>query len=284
VSADGLNLTVAARAENLAVVRQALAGFAEALGFGDNLVADLKTIATEACMNVVVHAYRNGDPGPLQVLADRSPDGLQIVVRDEGTGFQPRPADPDETSLRLGLPLIALLSDGFELRGGPGLGTELRIRLSADRSPEEEQVEVEKSAPETVGTMMEVEAGSLVRPVVARVISALAARADFSIDRISDTVLIGDAVSAHDASDFRDRRVGIEILDGDGRLDVRIGPLVDGGSERILKQLEMPGGASLRKLATAVSVRREESPSGEGLAEYLVVAIDREVKAGTRAD
>ena len=50
------------------------------------------------------------------------------------------------------------------------------------------------------------------------------------VPRLADTVLIGDAVSAHDAADFSGGTVGVEILDGDGRLDVRIGPLVAGGS------------------------------------------------------
>jgi hypothetical protein len=85
-------------------------------------------------------------------------------------------------------------------------------------------------------------------------------------------MLLGDAVSAHDASVFEGGAVGLEILDGDGRLDVRIGPLVEGGSERILEGLELPGGASLRKLANEVEVKRGE---GSDEQEYLRVVIDR---------
>ena len=33
-------------------------------------VADLKTVVTEACTNVIIHAYRGDDgPGPLEVAA-----------------------------------------------------------------------------------------------------------------------------------------------------------------------------------------------------------------------
>jgi hypothetical protein len=67
--------------------------------------------------------------------------------------------------------------------------------------------------------------------------------------------------------------VGLEILDGDGRLDVRIGPLVAGGSERILEGLDLPGGASLRKLADEVEVRRESDDGAEK--EFLRVVIER---------
>ena len=46
-----------ARAENVAVVRHALAGLAEEIGMDEAGIADLKTVVTEACMNVVAHAY-----------------------------------------------------------------------------------------------------------------------------------------------------------------------------------------------------------------------------------
>jgi hypothetical protein len=124
--------------------------------------------------------------------------------------------------------------------------------------------------------VMSIDAGEYVQPVLARVIGAIAARADFSIDRLSDAVLIGDAVSAHDVGDFHEETVGIEILDGDGRLDVQIGPLNEGGSDRIIRELEIPGGGSLRHLASGISVKRAGiRPSGED-AEYLVLEIHGE--------
>lgn len=271
---QGLRLTIAALPENLAVVRQALAGFAEAMGFDDDAIASLKTIATEGCMNAIVHAYPGDKEGPIEVTAHPRDEGLEVVVRDQGEGFQPRPADPDEPSMRIGLPLIAALSDGFEIRGGPGGGTELRMRLNFESSNGDGEREAAAAA-ETVGTRMTIAPGEYARPVLSRVIGALATRLDFSIDALSDTVLLGDAVVAHDAADFLDRRVGIELVDGDGRLDVRIGPLVDGGSERILEGLEIPGVGSLRKLASEVKVTRAPSrPSDEEEAEYLLVVID----------
>ncbi len=52
-------------------------------------IADLKTVVTEACMNVVVHAYQ-GEPGPLNVEAEPDADGLTVVVRDPGVGIRPQ--------------------------------------------------------------------------------------------------------------------------------------------------------------------------------------------------
>ena len=272
MSGGGLRLRVAALPENLAVVRQAVAGFAEGAGFDEGAISDLKTIATEACMNAVVHAYPEGEPGPIEVTADVRSDDLEVVVRDIGTGFQPRPMDPGEDSLRIGLPLIAALSDGFEISGGPGGGTEVKMRLDYERAANGDRPEERIEAPDTVGTMMTIPPGELARPVLSRVIGALAARADFSIDRLSDTVLLSDAVSSHDPSDFQDGTAQITILDSEGTLDVLIGPLVKGASQRILEGVELPGGNSLRKLASEVEI--SERPDEEGGGEFLRVVIE----------
>jgi serine/threonine-protein kinase RsbW len=126
-------LTMPARPEGVGVVRQALAGMADALDFDASVLADMKMAVTEACTNVVVHAYEE-DAGVLEVemLADEA--GLTIVVRDHGTGIQPRPARLEPPALGLGLPLIAALSDSFELRGSAGHGTEVRMTFAYARA------------------------------------------------------------------------------------------------------------------------------------------------------
>ena len=126
------------------------------------------------------------------------------------------------------------------------------------------------SPPATVGTVMTVAPGELARGVLSRVISALA-----DARRLLDRPAFGHGAARRRGVrprrvGVRGRRRGLEILDGDGRLDVRIGPLVEGGSDRILEALELPGGASLRKLANEVEVKR-----GGGEQEYLRVVIDR---------
>ena len=90
-------------------------------------IADLKTVVTEACMNVVAHAYA-GEPGPLTIEANPDADGLTIVVRDQGRGIRPQ-ADVNASSLRLGLSLIAALSSSFAISGGLDRGTEVSMRV-----------------------------------------------------------------------------------------------------------------------------------------------------------
>jgi serine/threonine-protein kinase RsbW len=121
-----LELTLPARPENVAVVRHALGGFGDALDVPDQALADIKLAVTEACTNVVVHAYPDGE-GPLGVSAWVRDEQLTVVVHDEGRGMLPR---PDSPGLGLGLPLIATLADTLELGSGNGERTEVRMTFS----------------------------------------------------------------------------------------------------------------------------------------------------------
>jgi serine/threonine-protein kinase RsbW len=125
--APDVRLTLPARAEGVAVVRQALAGMADALAFDQAVLADMKMAVSEACTNVVVHAYEDDD-GMLEVDMMADEVGLTIRVRDHGAGIRPQAGRSHEgPALGLGLPLIAALTDAFELRGGTGQGTEVRM-------------------------------------------------------------------------------------------------------------------------------------------------------------
>ena len=264
-----LRLTLPATAENVMVVRQAVAGLGEALGLSGPRIADLKTVVTEACNNVVLHAYED-DSGPLEVTAEPGQGELEIVIADEGKGFRPR-ANASGPSLGLGLPLIAALSDSFEISGGTGQGSRTTIRFGY-APPELSNNGTRTDVPEELE--MAITPGAIVKPVLARVIGALAARAEFSVDRLADTVLLGDAVSSSDEGDYADGRVGISIKDGAGTLDVRVGPLVEGAGERLLAEMELPGHGSLRSLASTMEVAKGETPAGES-AEFLVFEVTR---------
>lgn len=123
-----VRLTMPARPEGVGVVRQALAGVADALDIEAAILADMKMAVTEAATNVVVHAYDEDEEGVLDVEIHAGEDGLTIVVRDHGAGLSPAAPRRDTPALGLGLPLIAALSDAFELKTA-GEGTEVRMRF-----------------------------------------------------------------------------------------------------------------------------------------------------------
>ncbi len=266
-----LHLVLPARPENVIVVRQAVSGLGEALAVPGRRIDDLKTVVTEACNNVVLHAY-DADGGPLELTARAGEEEIELEVRDHGRGFQPSTGVDDEPSLGLGLPLIASLSDSFEIRGTAGEGTCMTMRFALTEAGAESGNGAPPLKP-AEELAMEITSGSAARPVLARVIGALAARAEFSVERLADTVLLGDAVSAHQADDFSHGRLEIAIRDGDGTLDVRVGPLIEGGGERILAQMEIPGGGgSLRGLARTMEVTKGETADGRK-AEFLVFEV-----------
>lgn len=262
-------MSLPANAENVAVVRHALAGLAESIGMDEPGIADLKTVVTEACMNVVVHAYPDGQPGPLEVEARPEHDGLTVAVRDHGMGIRPR-TDGERSSLRLGLTLIAALSSSFEIKGGFDRGTEIRMHVPLSAREREDEEKVASSdipgRPET--TDLRVGPPALLAPILSRALTSLAARHDVTVDRISDTMLLSDAISAGAPHGFPDGHVCLSILDGPEGVELRVGPMEAGGGEGLRQSLEMPAvGGSLESLADELRVESD----GDG--EYLVVGI-----------
>lgn len=119
-----LELSVPAQAENIPLVRHAVAGFLDGHGIGGEQASDMLLAVTEACTNVVQHAYRDGsvERAEIEVWAELSDAIVTITVRDQGGGFAPR---VDSPGLGLGLPVIAALTTTVEIRPTPPSGTEV---------------------------------------------------------------------------------------------------------------------------------------------------------------
>lgn len=122
-----VELTLAARAENIAVVRHAFGGLGDAFAMSESKLSDIRLAVTEACANVVVHAYPDGHEGPMEVLASIDEQELIVVVRDWGGGIRPR---PDSPGLGLGLSLIAALTDNVQLGHDDEDHTEVRMTFA----------------------------------------------------------------------------------------------------------------------------------------------------------
>jgi serine/threonine-protein kinase RsbW len=263
----GLQMLLPARAENVVVVRHALAGLAEEIGMDEPGIADLKTVVTEACMNVVAHAY-GGDPGPLTVEAIPDADGLTVVVRDEGRGIRPQ-ADVESPSLRLGLSLIAALSSSFAISGGLDRGTEVSMRVPLRGGGTDGVADsVEIRPVPTRRTEVLAHSPELLAPVLASIVGALAARRDLSVERMSDAVLVTDAIAAAAPSRFTDGRVRLGLEDEEGGIQLRLGPMDAGAAEQIREDLRLPEvGGSLEALVDELNV--ESSDDGE----YLLLSF-----------
>jgi serine/threonine-protein kinase RsbW len=125
-----LDLTLPARPESVTVARQAVSGLADALAWDAAFVADLKIAVSEACSNVVAHAYPDDDsaPGPIFLRAWVEDTTLTLRVADEGRGITPTISKG--AGLGLGLPLMAALSDEVQVRSGADGATEVTMTFT----------------------------------------------------------------------------------------------------------------------------------------------------------
>lgn len=128
-AATSLSLKLAAEPQNVRQARDEAATYAEGLGLDSAGVEELKTIVSEACSNIVRHAYpEDAEERPMEVAMDRTDSELTVTVRDSGTGIRP-PTGDRPSSLRLGFILMGSLANFMQLRTGKDRGTELLLKV-----------------------------------------------------------------------------------------------------------------------------------------------------------
>jgi hypothetical protein len=168
------------------------------------------------------------------------------------------------------LTLIAALSKSFEIKGGVDRGTEIRMHLPL-RAPDDggppERAPASFPVPADE-TEMRVGHPDLVAPILSRALGAFAARREITVDRLSDAMLLSDAISAGAARGFEDGHVSLSIADREEGVELRVGPMKDGAAEQLRASLALPElGGSLETLADEVRVEQ-----GDG-GDFLVVGI-----------
>jgi anti-sigma regulatory factor (Ser/Thr protein kinase) len=235
-------------AENVAMVRHVITGIADSVNLPERLTDDIKTAVSEACANVVLHAYR-GEPGPLGVTIGVDDSGLTVIVRDRGEGIKPRRGNEEQRVRGVGLSLIQTLTDSVEFRGAPREGTEVRMNFLLDpdaaSGAREDGSALSEEALEELppsleaGTVVEVSPGQLAAPVLASVIAVLAARASFSVERLADAQLVTDTIAAHSDGMLAGPYLTMGIDSGDDELDMRLGPLQSGDAMRLVGATEV---------------------------------------------
>jgi hypothetical protein len=117
-------------------------------------------------------------------------------------------------------------------------------------------------------THVSIAAGPLVGPVLRRVVGMFAARADLPLDRLDDAVLVADLVAARAPSHVAHATVDVELVSGARSLDLRVGPLREGGGRALVVDAAVPGvGNVIEQLADGLDV---ETVDGQ---EFLCVRL-----------
>jgi serine/threonine-protein kinase RsbW/stage II sporulation protein AB (anti-sigma F factor) len=123
-----VELLLTASADQVSVARRAVAEVAEAAGLNAAMRSSVALAVSEACSNVVVHAYVGSAPGELCVRASGRHGRVTVMVGDRGKGMCPR---SDSPGIGLGLPLMASLCSSLEVRERPGGGTAICMVFEA---------------------------------------------------------------------------------------------------------------------------------------------------------
>jgi serine/threonine-protein kinase RsbW len=254
-----LRLSLSNRPDNVAIVREVIAGLGEAVQLDEDSLYDIKAAVTEACNNVVLHAYA-GEEGPLGVELYVPASGIEVVVRDRGKGIPAAVQSGDQSGPGIGLRMIRALVRKVEFDGGAaaegseepeagqpedradGQGTEVRMSFSAAGSrPLEpcrgDRFELPSAGPgELASTVaMTLAPARLAGLVLPRLLGLLATRAEFSSDRIAE-VLAG---CVRDSSNGDQLSIGVTVRPRD--LALRIEPLRTVNEKKLLAESGVDG-------------------------------------------
>jgi serine/threonine-protein kinase RsbW len=276
-ASPAVRLELDSRPETLTLVRGVLAGVAELIGLDPELLDDLKTAVSEACNNVVVHAY-DGGPGPLGVRLYIETAAIEVVVEDHGRGLPPM--TPGDESIRgVGLSVIRALAAQAEFRARPGGGTEVRMSFDGQRDGKPlfhlpgQPGGDDHGAPWLSGdAVVSLSPVSLLGGVLGRISRALAARARFSLDRFSDVYLVTDAIAAHAGRAADGPRLQFAISAEPQRLELTIGPFVQGSGRHLSRKAPDYSAASA---LTMLSDELEVRPVDGSEVLYLVMVDGR---------
>jgi serine/threonine-protein kinase RsbW len=213
------------RPQNVALVRATLAGVAESARFEPELATSLRTAISEACNNVVVHAYE-GASGPMAVEIKWTDDRVDVVVADSGSGIQRVSSAGDH--MGLGLALISALSDQAEFRSPEAGGTEVRMRFRRDPQATEAGISRDgiwhtRTVELDGDVVLWCAPVSVLRHVLGRLTRAVAAGSHFTITGAESFHAINDAVSSY-AERAADDHVVVAITAQARQLELDGGP------------------------------------------------------------
>jgi serine/threonine-protein kinase RsbW len=271
-----VRLSLSNRPENVMLVRQTLAGVAEALDLDGSELNDISTAVTEACNNVVLHAYA-GAEGPLEVEVYAGAGSVAVVVRDHGTGI-PSPVSSSHDTVGIGLSVIEALAQRADFNEAEDRGTEVRMLFGTPRSraldpwPMDELEPPAPADPESAGAIeITITPAPLTWTILPRLLAALAARAHFRTDRIADIQLVADALTAQVPASIRGGHLSIGISVEPRDLELRISPLLAGHAEHLVVDSTVGGlGPVIGKLTTCHRVATLGSSEDEMLAVRLL--------------
>jgi serine/threonine-protein kinase RsbW len=278
IDSPRVRLELTSRPEAARLVRSMSSAAGEALGLDPELMSDINTAVSEACNNVIQHAYSD-EPGPFSVDLVAMAAGLEVQVRDHGRGI--RETAPDHDGLKVGLALMSAVADRAEFIRASDGGTEVRLcfRGGVGARTAAQDLSSEASEPPQVwqarvptglsgDIVLTVSPVELLAPVLGRIGRALAPSAGFSLDRCADVYLVTDALGAYAERAAESTSISVALGARDQLLEFAVSPLRAGTSRRLDGAT-----AGLRRAEPLTSLTDELTVSHAGDHELLRVAM-----------
>lgn len=129
-----VGLSLPAKPEYVGVARLLVAGIARQMNFNEEAVEDIRLATSEACTNIVRHAYEVEDKEEnlIRIVCEIDRNELSIEVSDLGKGmsaqkFEEEACRYEPTEGGLGLSIIKALMDNVEFCHDAEIGTRLTI-------------------------------------------------------------------------------------------------------------------------------------------------------------
>ena len=130
-----LEIRFSALLENVAFARTSVASFISSLNPTIDEVQEVKTIISEAVSNAIIHGYRLNGSRDVFVKVFIKKRKVEMIIQDYGIGIKnineamtcSYTSEKEKEHAGMGFTIMQTLSDNFEVKSFPGLGTKLII-------------------------------------------------------------------------------------------------------------------------------------------------------------
>jgi serine/threonine-protein kinase RsbW len=232
-----LELRASADKDGLPLARQALRALGHSVGADFDALHDAELALTEACSNVVRHAYPEGT-GTIHVIIESSGADIRAVVGDRGIGMPQRRSPPRPIG-GLGLKVIDAVAGDVEIRSAQGIGTEVAMEFPVSGSPADAR---------------DVGEGSVIERVIRRLVAIVAAHADLPPTRITEVLMATEMVARQSPRRVVGRTVRLRIERDRHGIEIYLGPLLPGAAA-VVGGADTPAlGSIVERFADAVWV------------------------------